>query len=59
MDESLKSFIVGLITGAVAVFLILLLIVVANTTPCPKCKQDCSDSSIYCHKCGQQLRIIK
>ena len=49
------SFFIGMGAGVLLLFCIL----VANMTPCIKCKSNCLDSANYCSECGQQLKIIK
>jgi len=39
--------------------LTLCLIAMLNGTTCIKCGHDCTDSAVYCDKCGQQLRIVE
>ena len=48
-------FIVGFSIG----IFMLALIAAFNSTKCIKCGRDCSDSAVYCDKCGQQLRIVE
>ena len=50
--------IVAFVFGCVITFILLVIMAVANSEPCVRCGELCNDSSIYCHKCGQQLRII-
>ena len=52
------SNIIAFLLGCVITFILLLLIALANSEPCIRCGENCIDSSIYCKKCGQQLRII-
>ena len=47
-------FIVGFSIG----IFMLALIAALNITKCPRCGDHCTDSSVYCYKCGQQLRIV-
>ena len=37
----------------------LALIAAFNSTECIKCGHNCTDSAVYCDKCGQQLRIVE
>jgi len=48
-------FIMGFSIG----MLTLSLVAVFNSTICAKCGHACSDSAVYCSKCGQQLRIVE
>ena len=48
-------FIMGFSIGLLTLSLISML----NTTICTKCGHACSDSAVYCSKCGQQLRIVE
>lgn len=48
-----------LLLGIAAGMLILFVIAMLNTRPCPKCDNSCGDNANYCSVCGQQLRIIK
>ena len=53
--RDVRSFCVGFSIGILALVLIALL----NSTTCIKCGNDCTDSAVYCSKCGQQLRIVE
>ena len=48
------SFCIGFSIG----ICMLALIAAFNSTKCIRCGNDCTDSAVYCSKCGQQLRIV-
>ena len=48
-------FVAGFSIGIV----MLALIAALNITKCPRCDNNCTDSAVYCDKCGQQLRIVE
>lgn len=52
------SNIIAFFVGCVITFILIAIIALANSEPCVRCGKNCGDSSIYCNRCGQQLRII-
>ena len=54
-SRDIYTFIVGFSIG----ILMLALIAALNITKCPRCGNKCTDSAVYCDKCGQQLRIVE
>lgn len=44
--------------GCGITLILLSIMALANSEPCVRCGKRCTDSSIYCSQCGQQLRIV-
>ena len=56
--EIKQSTIGAFFFGCVITIILLVIIALANSEPCARCGEQCTDSAIYCSQCGQQLRIV-